>query len=390
MSNPEYDIIVYGASGYTGRLVAEYLHHQYGNGEDLRWAIAGRSEAKLAMVRDEIGLPADTPMVIADADRVQDIEAMVKNTKVIITTVGPYQLYGEALVKACAEHGTDYTDLCGEPGWMYEMIEKYEGIAKKSGARIVFSCGFDSIPFDLGVLHLQNHARKTLGKSISRIKGRVRQMKGTFSGGTAASLGATMMAAAKDPSLLERLKDPFALSGGFVGPGQPKGTKPYLDPALDMWVAPFIMAAINVKNIHRSNALMNHAYGDDFTYDEMMVTGPGSKGEEIANHLAADRTGGMKGDLKPGDGPSKEERETGFYDVLFVGEVSDEVVIKTSVYGDKDPGYGSTSKMLSESAICLIKDCANGPGGIYTPAPVMGEALIDRLQKNAGLTFKVE
>jgi len=390
MRNKEFDLIAYGATGYTGRLVAEYLNKQYGNSAEISWAMAGRSEEKLSSARDEVGLPSDTPFIVADADDPASLEAMVNKGKVIITTVGPYQLYGEKLLAACVSAGTDYVDLCGEPGWMHEMIEKYDSAAKTSGARIVFSCGFDSIPFDLGVFYLQEHAKKTLGHSLQRVKGRVRQMKGTFSGGTAASMKATMAAAFKDPDLLNVLKNPFALTQGFTGPKQPSGTKPMHDSAIDMWVAPFIMAAINVKNLHRSNYLLGHPYGENFTYDEMMITGPGEKGEEMAKAVASDPTGGMSSDIKPGEGPTKEERETGFYDILFVGEHEEQVVLKTSVYGDKDPGYGSTSKMIAESAICLTKESADRVGGVHTPASAMGSTLIKRLEDKAGLTFKIE
>lgn len=387
----EFDIIVYGASGFTGRLVAEYLAHQYGVGGKVRWAMAGRSLDKLAAVRDEIGAPADTPLVTADADDPESLKAMVGRTKAVLTTVGPYQLYGGALVAACAEAGTDYLDLCGEPAWMRQMIDAHEATAKKTGARIVFSCGFDSIPFELGVWFLQDAAKAQLGGPVPRVKGRVRGMKGGFSGGTAASLKATMAAAARDPSLVTLLKNPFALVPGFEGPAQPSGNKPMLDEDLGVWAAPFVMAAINTRNVHRSNALLGQAYGADFVYDEMMLTGPGEQGEQIAQMIAASGGGlGGEGGPKPGEGPSKEERETGFYDVLFLGIATDGRQIRASVKGDKDPGYGSTSKMIAESAICLVTEATDVPGGIWTPGAAMQRKLIDRLEANAGLKFTLE
>ncbi len=387
----EFDIIVYGASGFTGRLVAEYLASQYGVGGDApNWAMAGRSKEKLASVRDEIGAPAETPLVVADADDAQSIEEMVKRTKVVLTTVGPYQLYGSDLVAACARHGTDYCDLSGEPAWMRQMIDAHHAAAQKSGARIVFSCGFDSIPFDLGVQMLQKEARTRFGKPATRVKGRVRKMQGTFSGGTAASLKATMAAAAKDPDVIKYLSNPFSLSGGFEGPKQPRGNTPEYDDQLGSWATAFVMAPINTKNVHRTNALLGHPYGEDFVYDEMMLTGPGEQGEKIAHHVAnTDMMGGDDGP-KPGEGPGKHERENGFYDIVFVGSTDDGDTIRYSVKGDKDPGYGSTSKMIAETALCLVRNVPESEGGIWTPGALLGEKLADRLQANAGLTFAAE
>ena len=388
-SNRELDIVVYGATGFTGRLVAEYLNNQYGVNGEVVWAMAGRSLSKLEQVRDEMEISNDVPLVVADSSDIDSINAMVERTAVVCTTVGPYQLYGNELVAACAAAGTDYVDLCGEPGWMHKMIGAHSAAAEASGARIVFSCGFDSVPFDLGVLFLQQTAEQKLGSTVPRVRGRVRAMKGTFSGGTLASFRTTMAAVAKDPDLINVLRNPFSLTPGFTGAEQPKGDKPVFDEVLQSWIAPFVMASINTKNIHRSNLLMGHQYGTDFVYDEMMLTGPGEQGEAIANHIANDNS--MAEDqTQPGDGPDKESRENGMYDVLFVGEASDGQLVKVSVQGDKDPGYGSTSKMIAESAVCLVKNPEAASGGIWTPAPAMGSLLIDRLQANAGLTFTIE
>ena len=385
----KFGIVVYGATGYTGRLVCEYLHKQYGVNGDLKWAMAGRSQEKLIQVRDEMGIPNDVPFVIADAEKPESVKAMVKSTQVVLTTVGPYQKYGSDLVRVCSETGTDYVDLCGEPAWMHEMIAAHSETAKASGARIVFSCGFDSVPFDLGILFLQNAAIEKLGKSLPRIKGRVRAMKGTFSGGTLESFRLTMKAVAKNPELIKVLTNPFSLTESFSGPSQPSGMSPIFDEDLNSWSAPFVMATINTKNIHRSNFLLAHQYGDDFVYDEMMLTGAGEKGEAMAKMVAADKS--MATDpMQPGEGPSKEERETGFYDVLFAGSNNNGDTLMASVKGDNDPGYGSTCKMISESAICLLKNLDAASGGIWTPASAMGSLLIERLQENAGLTFQLE
>lgn len=380
----EFDIIVYGATGYTGRLVAEYLKTKTG----LKWAMAGRSADKLAEVRDLIGVAADTPLIEADASDPASLDAMVKRTKVVLTTVGPYQLYGNELVEACVANGTDYTDLCGEPAWMRQKIDQHNEAAKASGARIVFSAGFDSIPFDLGVLMLQKHCVETFGAPAPRVKGRVRAMKGTFSGGTAASMKATMAAASKDPAVIGYLTNPFSLAGGFEGPAQPAGNKPQYDESIGSWATSFVMAPINTKNVHRTNALLGQAFGADFVYDEMMLTGPGDQGEAMAKHVASTPMMGGADDPKPGEGPSKEERDTGFYDVLFIAEYPDGRTAKLSVKGDRDPGYGSTSKMISETAIALSEN--QGAGGVTTPGAALGETLVDRLQKYAGLSFAVE
>lgn len=384
----EFDIVVYGASGFTGRLVAEYLAQRGIRG----WAMAGRSLAKLAEVRDEIGAPADTPLIEADASDPASLTAMCGRTRVVITTVGPYQLYGPELVKACAETGTDYADLCGEPAWMREMIDAHDETAKKTGARIVFSCGFDSIPFDLGVWFLQQEAMRTHGKPAPRVKGRVRKMQGAASGGTIASLTATVKAAAANPSLVRLLTSPFALTPGFEGPAQPTGLVPEYDEASGSWAAPFVMATINTKNVHRSNYLLGHAYGADFTYDEMMMTTIGEAGKAMAEGIAkALRSANPFGDgpqPKPGEGPSKDERDSGFYDLLFIGEFPDGATLKASVKGDKDPGYGSTSKMIAESALTLLE--TETPGGVVTPGGIMAAPLLKRLEANAGIEFAIE
>lgn len=388
-SEREIGIVVYGATGYTGKLVAEYLNNQYGPDGSVSWAIAGRSLDKLEAVRRELGISPKIPLVVADASEPATIEAMAGRAAVVISTVGPYQLYGSDLVAACAAAGTDYVDLCGEPTWMQQMIAAHSGAARASGARIVFSCGFDSIPFDLGVWFLEQEALERYGATLPRVRGRVRGMKGVWSGGTLASFKATMAAAAKDPSLGAVLMDPFALTPGFTGPDQPNGMQPVYDEVMQSWVAPFMMAVINTKNIHRSNLLQNHRYGTDFAYDEMFVTGPGEQGEAMANAIAADKS--MATDpTQPGEGPSKEQRESGFYDLLFVGQSADGKTLRVGVTGDMDPGYGSTSKMIAESAVCLLKNPETASGGIWTPAAAMGSLLIDRLRRNAGLTFEVE
>lgn len=381
----EFDVIVYGATGFTGRLVAEYLQQTYGT-TGPKWAMAGRSLSKLQDVRDEMGIAADVSLITANSDDPASLAEMAERATVVISAVGPYQLYGSELVEACAATGTAYVDLCGEPAWMRKMIDAHEAAAKASGARIVFSCGFDSIPFDLGVLTLQETAIKRFGRPAPRVKCRVRTMKGKFSGGTAASLKATLAAAARDPSLVALLTSPFALTPGHSGPHQPTGLLPEYDSTISAWVAPFIMAPINTKNVHRTNFLLGEKYGADFVYDEMIVAGLGDVGKAAAEALAKiNPLAGDKGP-KPGEGPTKEERDSGHYDVLFIGLMPDGSRVDAVVTGDRDPGYGSTSKMLAESALCLVED-VKGAGGIWTPGALMGDALVKRLVAKAGMTF---
>ena len=388
MSDKSFDVVIYGATGFTGKLVVEYMQEKYGKDEGISWAIAGRSEEKLNSVREELKVGSNVPQLLVDSNDTDSIASMAQQTKCVLTTVGPYQLYGANILQQCVVHGVDYVDLCGEPGWMHEMINEHAEQAKETGARIVFSCGFDSIPFDLGVYFLQKEVIAQHGHPASNVRGRVREMNGEFSGGTAASLGATMASLKEKPELFEVLVNPFALSNGFTGPEQAQDSKPIYDEKLETWVAPFFMAPINTKNVHRSNVLMDHLYGKDFCYNEMWIQGPGEEGKAAAEFVGSMNP--LADAPAPGEGPSKESRENGNYDVLFCADLNDGSSLHASVSGDMDPGYGSTSKMIAESALCLVNDCAELGGGIYTPAPAMGEKLITRLQANAGLTFKIE
>ena len=388
MSNlNKYDFVIYGATGFTGKLVVEYAINQYESDNEISWAIAGRNNEKLEHVQEKYNLPSNIGKIVVDSNDQNSIDEMVSQTKCVLTTVGPYQLYGEKIIKTCISTGTDYVDLCGEPGFMHKIISECSAEAKETGARIVFSCGFDSIPFDLGVLFVQEEVMAKLNKYASSVRGRVRVMNGEFSGGTAASMKATMAALQSNPELINILVNPHALCDGMQGVQQDDDSKPVYDEELDTWVAPFFMAPINTKNIHRSNKLMNHIYGENFKYNEMWIQGPGEEGKAAAEFIS---TMNPLGDApEPGDGPSRESRENGNYDVLFCADVDGET-IKASVSGDMDPGYGSTSKMITESAVCLVKDCENLAGGIYTPAASMGKKLIKRLESSAGLTFKLE
>ena len=378
----ELDVVVYGASGYTGRLVCEYLADRYPDPGQLRWGMAGRSADKLAQVRDEIGASKDTPIIFADAADPQSLEAMIGRAKAVISTVGPYQIYGSELVAACAQAGVDYLDLCGEPNWMRQMIDAHEAQAKASGARILFSCGYDSTPFELGVYFCQEAAKAQFGAPARQVKGRVRGSRGWLSGGTAASGAATGEAMQKDPRQMEVMLSPFGLTPGFEGPQQPTGMEAGDDPDVGP-VSPFMMAVINTKNVHRSNYLMGHAYGADFIYDEMTM---GVSGPSLALTDLGKLPGGGP---KPGEGPTKEQRDAGYFDLLFIGTSDDGRKVRVSVKGDKDPGYGSTSKMLAETAICLVNSTET-PGGIWTPGAALRGKVISRLEEHAGVKFEVE
>jgi short subunit dehydrogenase-like uncharacterized protein len=280
--NRPFDLIVFGATGFTGRLVAEQLQQHHAS--KLRWALAGRNLGKLERLRTELG--GDAPLLLADATDTATLRALVAQAKVVIAVVGPYQLHGEALVRACADAGTDYVDLCGEPLWMAAMIPQLQRPAERSGARICFSCGFDSIPFDLGVVFLQHEAQRRLGAPLQRVRGRVRRVDGPASGGTVASLLSTLESIGGDADLTRALADPFALTPGFRGPAQPDGETAAYDELAQAWTGPFMMAMINAKNVHRTNYLRGHPWGRDFEYDERLLCGDGDTGRLRATALA--------------------------------------------------------------------------------------------------------
>jgi short subunit dehydrogenase-like uncharacterized protein len=402
--NNEFEVVVYGATGFTGKLVAEYLLNKYGVDGDLRWAMGGRSLRKLEQLREELQNSA-IPLVTADSDDESSLKAMVNRTKVICSTVGPYALYGSKLLAACAESGTHYCDLTGETQWMRRMIDANQAAAQASGARIVHTCGFDSIPSDLGVLFLQNEMQARHGTPACHVKYRVAHADGGFSGGTVASLINVMEEAAKDRSLRKLMADPYALNpeGSHRGSDVNDQTGAIYDEDFERWTLPFVMAAINTRVVRRTNALMHNCYGTDFRYDEAVLA-PKGQGGVKARMAAAAMTGGtaalaiapLRAIAKrflpsPGEGPDRETREKGSYEILLHGahpqDRDKDMVAK--VTGDMDPGYGSTSKMLAEAAVCLAQDELTCGGGIWTPASAMGEKLITRLEASAGLTFSI-
>ncbi|HKK57673.1 saccharopine dehydrogenase family protein [Marinobacter sp.] len=400
-----YDIVVFGATSFVGQILTDYLLQAYGAGKDLKWAVAGRSRSKLDALKTDLGeAAAGLPVIIADASDEAALQAMCDQTRVVISTVGPYALFGEPLVKVCAETGTDYCDLTGEVQWIRKMIEKYEDTARASGARIVHCCGFDSIPSDMGVWFLQQQAEGTFGVPCQDVRMRVKAAKGEFSGGTVASLVNAVKEAAADPALRKQMANPFSLSpaGHRSRARQPNLKGAEYDKELGVWLAPFVMSAINNRVVHRSNALQDARYGKEFTYDEAVMTGRGLQGRLTAYAIIGALAGFLAASAfrpsrwvvekfvpKAGEGPSPEVQEKGYYDLRFVGKTEDGKTMRTKVVGKGDPGYGSTSRMLGEAGVCLAFDVAEMPGGIWTPASLMGTHLFDRLTAKAGLSFEV-
>lgn len=408
MKQRDLEVIVWGATGFTGQLVCKYLFAQYGANR-LAWAMGGRSREKLERVREQLGATARSiALLTADSHDRASLGALVGKTRAVLTTVGPYALYGSELLAACATHGTDYCDLSGEVPWMRRMLDTHAAAAAASGARIVHCCGFDAIPSDLGVLWLNNLAQARTGKPCHAIRYRLKSAKGGISGGTIASMLNLLTEARRDAHIARIVKNPYALCPPDKrrGPRQPYVASAAYDGDLGVWTGPFVMAVINTRVVHKSNALSNYAYGPGFQYDEAVITGPGLRGRLGAQGMTAALRALVLGATltptrtlmqklllpKPGRGPSGVAREEGFFDIVFTGDLADGSRLRARVRGDRDPGYGSTSKMIGEAAICLARDitCEQVPGGIWTPATAMGETLLKRLTRHAGLSFDVE
>ena len=401
-----YDLVVFGATSFVGEILTQHLVDRHGADGALRWAIAARNPSKLADTAAATGATVD--QIVADAGSPDDMANLVGQTRVVVSTVGPYATYGSELVAAAAAAGTDYCDLTGEPHWMRRMIDAHSETAEASGARIVHTCGFDSIPSDLGVWFLQQAALERFGQPLQRIAMRVRTMKGGPSGGTLASMHNVIDELRSDPSLRSVLTNPYSLAPAEHRKGvrQPDVRIPARDPLFEQWVAPFVMASVNTKVVHRSNALMGHPYGVDFEYDEATLMGDGPAGAVKAGGLTAGLGGFMAAsavrpirDLltgrvlpAPGEGPTPEQQLAGFFDIRFRGTTSDGRRLGARVTGDRDPGYGSTGKMLGEAAVLLTDSSRrqDGTGGFHTPATAFGQDLVDALEQHAGLTFEIE
>ena len=406
MATREFDVVVWGATGFTGKWVARYLFQHYPQ-SSLRWAIAGRNADKLQSVRQFIGDEAGAVrQVLADSNDQASLKKLVACTRVIISTVGPYAYYGSGLVKACAEAGTHYVDLTGEVPWMRDMIDSHAGAAETSGARIVHSCGFDSIPSDMGTYYIQNQAKKRFKCYLKSVRFALIKAKGGVSGGTVHSMLNVMEEAVKNKKIRRLMSNPYSLNPdpGFVGADKGEQLVARYSSELGSWTAPFVMSAINTRVVRRSNALLDYRYGVDFSYTETMATSGGLTGLALASSIAAGVVAfGAISTLKAGrrliglvlpaqgEGSKVDPDKPGFYVIDFHGETDNGRKLHARVSGDADPGYGSTSKMLAESAVCLALDGAKLQvgGGFWTPSSAMGNLLLSRLQKNAGLKFEL-
>ncbi len=402
---PTYDLVVFGASSFVGQIITRYLFDQYGTGNTVAWAIAGRSASKLAALRDTLGESGQTlPILVADAGSADALRRVCSQTAVVISTVGPYALYGEPLVKLCAETGTDYCDLTGEVQWVKQMIDRYDTLARQTGARLVHCCGYDSIPSDMGVYFLQQEAKKRFGQYCSTVTMRVKVAKGGVSGGTVASMLNLLTDAATDATLRQELTDAYAICPpvDYARPAQKTVSSVVYDADAASWMAPFVMAGVNEKVVQRSNTARR--YHQNFTYNEAMLTGNGPLGfmasatvtAALGLFLGAAVTPPLRRFIerflpKPGEGPGPETQRTGFFVHNVYGKTEAGQRLMITVSGDRDPGYGSTAKMIAQAGLSLAQDVskAEKPGGFYTPAAIFDERLIARLQNFSGLTFMV-
>lgn len=393
----EFDLVLFGATGFTGRLVAEHIARA---GDRPRWAIAGRDRGKL----EALGLGVQA--LVADAHDRPALDALARRTKVVCTTVGPYARYGSELVAACTEAGTHYCDLSGEVPWMRRMIDRHHERARATGARIVHSCGFDSIPSDLGTWALQQEFAARFGRPAERVTALFGESSGGISGGTAASAMQIADEAAADREVRRLLGDPYALDPEPRGPRPPAPDEAAVgwNRHLRLFTVPFMMAPVNTRVVRRSHALAGQPWGEGFVYREVMST-PGSARGAVMAGAAMAGLGGVALALrfrrlrellaprlpKPGEGPSQAARERGHWKTRFVAEAGangSAALLRYTAADRADPGYGSTAKMLGESALCLALDPLTSDGGVTTPSLAMGGALLDRLRR-AGLTFAV-
>lgn len=405
--NRRFDLVVFGATGFVGQLVCQALVRQSSQ-EDLHWAIAGRSDSKLKALAEVLAADrGQIPQIVADAHDATALRALCLQSRVVISTVGPYALYGDTLVQVCAETRTHYCDLTGEAQWIRRMIDQHQAQAAQSGAYLVHCCGFDSIPSDLGVFYLQSQAQERWNQPCEHVKMRLVAAQGGVSGGTIASGINLVKEAAEDTQLRQALQDPYFLCPDSepVKSHPPTLIPVQYDEDFRAWVTPFVMAEVNTRVVLRSNYLQHYAYGQAFRYEEGLVTRDGPVGWLAAQGLKIGLDGLVLATAvpplrslletailpKPGEGPSAEEQARGFYDLRLVGKTADGHALTVKVKGDSDPGYGSTSKLIAQASICLAKDLASQPqpGGVWTPAALMGQLLIDRVQRYAGVTFTV-
>ncbi len=398
----EHDVVLYGASGFVGALTAAHLAVHAPEG--VRIALGGRSREKLEAARAALPRTAhDWPLVVADSRDAGAVAAMAASTRVLATTVGPYARYGLPVVEACARAGTHYADLTGEVLFVRDAIDRTDAVARETGARIVHSCGYDSIPSDLGVLLLHERAEADGAGQLTEVQ-LVATARGGFSGGTIDSMRAQIEAFEADRSLRRVAADPHGLSPDREAeptPQQPADAGPPSRTADGTWTAPFVMAPFNTRIVRRSNALLGWAYGPALRYGEVMGTGRGPVGAATAVGM----TGGLVGlfgamSVKPlrgvldrvlpapGTGPDEQARQRGFFRSVLHATTGSGRRYRATVSGQGDPGYSATAVMLGQSALCLALDDLPERSGSLTPATAMGRALIDRLRV-AGHTYDV-
>jgi short subunit dehydrogenase-like uncharacterized protein len=399
-----YDIVVWGATGFAGQLVAEHLSSHYTT-DELTVALGGRNESKLHRLAEKLaGESPDRdsiPVIVADATDPTTLGEMASQTRVVCTTVGPYTTYGTPLVEACIEAGTDYCDLTGEINWVREMIDRYHEKAVAADVKIVHSCGFDSIPADLGTKLLQSFADEEFGEPCEFVRIYLEDGAGGVSGGTLASAAELFEAATTDPIARETLSNPYSLAP----PGERQGVdtggqrRPKRDSIRSVWTAPSPMAAVNERVIRRSNALLEYPWGREFRCAEVIPAGPGIAGAAAAGGIALGLgvgTAAMSSALlrrglrrfvfpAPGTGPSREEIESGHFLIRVIGRgtaTDGPFTVMSEIGAALDPGYGATAQMLGEAAMCLLRGDTESPltGGILTPASGIGDPLGDRLR----------
>jgi short subunit dehydrogenase-like uncharacterized protein len=401
----EHDIVVFGATGFVGRLVADYLATCAPDG--VRVALAGRSLPKLERVRAELADAGDWPLLVADSQDDDALARLARSTRVVATTVGPYLRHGLPLVQACAGAGTHYADLTGEPLFMRRCIDAADEAARSSGARIVHSCGFDSIPSDLGVYLLHRHAVETDAGELQETALVVRGARGGVSGGTIDSLRAQIEEARASRDAARLLRDPYSLSPDRAAEPDLGDERDSLrvrhDPHLGGWLAPFVMGAVNTRVVRRSNALLDYAYGRQLRYREFVRGGPAPLGPAKAAAIATG-TGALVAGLsypftrrlldrvlpEPGEGPAEHKRRAGFFRIDTHTRTSSGTRLVCRISAAGDPGYEATAVMLGESALALAGEGGALPAvaGVLTPATALGSVLADRLRA-AGQRYDV-
>jgi short subunit dehydrogenase-like uncharacterized protein len=406
VSDREHDLVVLGATGFVGRLLAAYLAREAPAG--MRVALAGRSRERLEKVSAELPAAAqDWPLLVCDATAADQVAALARSTRVVVTTVGPYARYGLPLVRACAEAGTHYADLTGEVLFVRDAADAAHQTAASTGARIVTACGFDSIPSDLGVLLLHREAERQGLGGLGDTTLLVTRLSGGVSGGTVDSMRSQVEALEADPDRRRVVHDPFALSADRVAEpdrsGQRDAMYVYRDATTGRWTAPWVMASFNSRIVRRSDSLLGHAYGPAFRYREAVGFGRGTRGRLQAYALAAalgtaftamsnSRTRPLADRVlpSPGEGPDARTREEGYFRVEIRTTTESGRRLRSVVAAQGDPGYAATAVMLGESALCLAEDGDRLPsgGGVLTPAVAMGDVLVERL-RIAGMTLSV-